>query len=244
MMTTKNDGQSEPSLILAVERSGGEPGIAIFKDNGLMHSEYFDELPARAPQWMAQLARSLAALGLAPRDFSGFVCGLGPGSFSGIRAALAAMTGMALPLNIPVYGVASAAALALGSMKRHRRELVTVVGDARRERLWCVSYRLAEDKLWLADGRVPQHTAEDFQLVSSGALPQAIAPGALVVSPDWERLHTTLSALPSAVDLIKHPCHASAAEVARLAHGGMANAITEPQPIYLHPAVAERKASA
>ncbi len=51
--------------------------------------------------------------GLAPRDLTGLVCGLGPGSFTGLRIGLATLKGLAYALKIPIAGVSSLAAVAL-----------------------------------------------------------------------------------------------------------------------------------
>ena len=79
-----------------------------------MCEKVWDGEPSRAPAWMAELADVIAAHGWNGASFDEFVCGLGPGSFSGIRACLAALQGLALPDGRPVYGIASAAAVALG----------------------------------------------------------------------------------------------------------------------------------
>ena len=125
---------------LVIDRSSGHPSMAVFEDNVCVCEKVWDGEPSRAPAWMAELADVIAAHGWNGASFDEFVCGLGPGSFSGIRACLAALQGLALPDGRPVYGIASAAAVALGQAEGEER--VTVVGDARRNRLWCVTYEV------------------------------------------------------------------------------------------------------
>lgn len=50
---------------------------------------------------------------LTPRALTGLVCGLGPGSFTGLRIGLATLKGLAYALRIPITGVSSLAAVAL-----------------------------------------------------------------------------------------------------------------------------------
>lgn len=54
----------------------------------------------------------LAAHGKTLRDVSGFVTGLGPGSFTGLRIGLSTIKGLAYALKVPAVGASSLAALA------------------------------------------------------------------------------------------------------------------------------------
>ena len=74
------------------------------------------------------VAAVLEAAGLTLADVDAFVCGVGPGSFTGLRISLATMKGLALALGKPLYGVRTVEAF--------RRALpgapVIAVVDARR----------------------------------------------------------------------------------------------------------------
>ncbi len=224
---------------LVLDRSSARPGMAGFEDDDLRFEQIWDGEPTRAPEWIAWTAEALAGHGWNVPGLDAFVCGLGPGSFSGIRACLSALQGMALPSGLPVWGVASAAALALGQGDGG----VTVVGDARRNRLWCVSYVVdaAAGRVRLSDGRVPAHTADDFQLVPSDALAHAVPDGTRIVSPDWDRLSNVLAAAFPAERLISRAVFPRPADLGRLALSDAAGRVTEPLPIYLHPAVAAKE---
>jgi len=191
--------------------------------------------PSRAPGWLAEARDVLAAAQIPLAAVTSFVCGVGPGSFSGIRACLAAVNGLAMPEARPVYGVASAAAIALAQAA----ERVTVAGDARRNRIWCVTYQVdaAAGRVRLADGRVPSHTADDFQLVAADELPKAVPEGTRIVSPDWERLAPALRAAFGEARLLAQPVFPSAEAIGRLACAEPSARRLEPSPIYLHPAV-------
>ncbi|PZR13539.1 MAG: tRNA (adenosine(37)-N6)-threonylcarbamoyltransferase complex dimerization subunit type 1 TsaB [Archangium gephyra] len=54
----------------------------------------------------------LAAHGKTLRDVTGFVTGLGPGSFTGLRIGLSTIKGLAYALKVPAVGASSLAALA------------------------------------------------------------------------------------------------------------------------------------
>lgn len=230
--------------VLVVDRSTSRPGFAVFEAGRLAYEHVWAGEPSRAPEWLDELSRLLAERGLDAAGAESFVCGLGPGSFSGIRACLAALSGLALPGGRPVLGVASAAALALGQAGGVER--VTVVGDARRDRLWCVTYRVDEaaGRVALDGGAAPAQTAADFRLVPAGALAAAVPAGSRVVTSDWERLAPVLRATFPDGRLVERAVYPRPADLGRLALSGPGAAVPEPVPIYLHPAVAAQAGAA
>jgi len=224
-----------PKKTLVIDRSSVRPSFALFQETTLLCHHQWTGEPTRAPEWLAEVRARLAVQQLSFDAIDQYVCGLGPGSFSGIRACLAAILGLALPTKTPVYGLASAAAIASALPD----PCVTVVGDARRNRLWCVTYRKEGDsqRLVLADGKTPTHTADDFALVESSALAAMIPKEARVVSTDWERLEKVLASACSPEQLIPHPVTATAEALGHLAFSDLPALKLEPSPIYLHPAV-------
>ena len=216
---------------LTLDRSSQLPSLAVFKSADVVLSHSWQGAQ-NGGTWLAEARALLTDAGIALTSIDRFVCGTGPGSFSGIRACLAAVNGLVLPSDARAYGVASAAAIAAAQ----NASLVTVVGDARRNRLWCVTYQIAEGRLRLANtGGMPTHTADDFQLVPTSDLARAIPTEALVVSPDWERLAPVLES--TATRLIKAAAFPSAEVIGKLALAEPSALRPEPSPIYLHPAV-------
>ena len=236
-------------LTLVVERSTCRPGWALFRDMACLQEAVTEAEPSRTPDWLPLLNDALAAAGVSLAEIDRFAVGLGPGSFSGIRAAVAALQGAALPGSKPLFGVSSAAALAYARLIR-RAELglctpVSVVGDARRERLWCAVYTLSERRLMVhtASGiRTPSHDAADFTLTTWADLPALLPPGTQLASPDRERMGARLAACLPPEQLEDGVCMPSAVDVGRLLLSDLDAAHLDPLPIYLHPAVAEARA--
>lgn len=228
-------------LILAADRSAGRSGLAVFKGGEAVCVKRWDSEPSRAPEWIAEAGQALSEAGIEIGAIGRFICGLGPGSFSGIRACLSAMQGMALPGGRPVCGVASAAALALGQARG--AEAVTVAGDARRGRVWCVTYRVdkAAARVRLMDGSAPSHTGDDFALVAADELAEVVPEGTLIVSPEWTGLGQALSETFPADRLARRDAFPDVVDLGRLVLSEPEGCVAEPVPIYLHPAVAVKR---
>ena len=153
------------------------------------------------------------------------VVGTGPGSFAGIRSALAFAQGYALGKSCEVLGLPSPCAIAGSYFSTSTSDLnlpLAVVGDARREKYWvalfdglkliCPAFQVAKDDLRL---RIPL--------------------SAKVVSPDAMRIDELLKEtfaerylgerLPTDEGLKAY------------AEANPAALVKEPLPIYLNPAV-------
>ena len=143
------------------------------------------------------------------------VVGTGPGSFAGIRSALAFAQGYALGTKCEVAGLPSACAL-VGEGP------IAVVGDARQGKAWVAlfdGYRLEKDV---------------FQ-VNQGELKGAIPADYGVVTPDAKRLDAFLrEAFGDRYLGGKAP---TSEGLQRFAEANPAILKPEPLPIYLNPAV-------
>ncbi len=84
------------------------------------------------------IQRVLSASGLEASDMDYFACGLGPGSFTGMRIGLAAIKGLSVGLGRPVAGVSTLDILAEGAPEEYSRIVPAV--DAKRGLVYCASY--------------------------------------------------------------------------------------------------------
>ena len=73
--------------------------------------------------------------------------GIGPGSYTGIRAAIALTQGWQLALGVKVQGVDSLEALARGEQAGGRRGEVTLAVDAQRGEFYLARFELSDDCL-------------------------------------------------------------------------------------------------
>ena len=225
--------------MLVVERSVAPGSWALYRDGDVLAARPFGAAEPRAPAWVAELMGGLAALDVAPSALTSLVVGTGPGSFSGIRAAIAALQGLALPRAIPLFGLPSAAGLADGYLRRTGQSCVAVVGDARRHRLWCAVYRRSPDGALrlAATGAPPAHAGDDFVLCELATLGGLVPPDARIVTPDGARLTAVLAELARARRLPIETLTPTAADLGALFLSSGTTAPRDPVPVYLHPAV-------
>lgn len=144
----------------------------------------------------------MAEAGIAFAQLDGLVCGVGPGSFAGVRIGVGFIKGLALALDLPVVPVSSLAMLAQSALDSGARQVLAAI-DARMDEVYFGAY--ARDKAGLAramsaaqvtapdrvrvDARGPWHAtgsgwaryeaslrsgvAGEVQIVDGAALPQA-----------------------------------------------------------------------
>lgn len=85
------------SDLLVVAAGNGQTAHCSVIDAGRRHSTIL----------MQEIDRTLAHLGIAPYTLDGFICGTGPGSFTGLRIGLATMRMMAQVRRAPLAGISS-----------------------------------------------------------------------------------------------------------------------------------------
>ena len=210
--------------LLALDRSTDIQSVAL-EENGRIVSRLFEGADARRADWPVKVHDLLAANGLAFCDLDRIVVGTGPGSFAGIRGALAFAQGLAIGIRAKrvraaddpiVYGLPSALALALDD------GVTAVVGDARRGLFWVAVY----------DGA---RTVVELHLVTREELPAAVPPETAVVTPDGARIGTALGELFGT--RFRGNRAPSAERLAQVALTHPEILVPEPLPIYLSPAV-------
>ena len=134
-------------IILAFESSGGKASAAVGRGGAVLaRRDHFARHGHAA--WMLTLARDvLADAGITPRQCptqcEAILAGRGPGSFTGIRIALAAAKGMGLAWGCPVFGLSSLESMA--SAAADGEHPVAAIADSRRGSLFV--------EMFSADGR-------------------------------------------------------------------------------------------
>jgi tRNA threonylcarbamoyladenosine biosynthesis protein TsaB len=102
-------------MILALETSSSLCAVCLYdEDAGKVVAEVSNDIGrGHAERLMDDIERALKCAGLTYKDVTALACGVGPGSFTGIRVGVAAARGFGLALKVPVHGVTSLQAIAL-----------------------------------------------------------------------------------------------------------------------------------
>jgi len=104
--------------------------------------------PRHATHLLPLAAELLGRAGLDFSDLERIAVGVGPGTFTGLRIGLATARALAQARRIPLVGVSTPAALALGAWDatlRAGRELVVPVIDARRGEVFAAGWQVQAD---------------------------------------------------------------------------------------------------
>jgi tRNA threonylcarbamoyl adenosine modification protein YeaZ len=119
-------------ITLALETSTPRGGVAVFQDGELVFSESFTADRSHSSGLFAVIERALAG-----KERPGqIVVGLGPGSYAGVRIAIAAGIGISVATGAEMLGVPSILGLDGGEY--------LAVGDARRGGYWVARVRDGE----------------------------------------------------------------------------------------------------
>lgn len=131
---------SEQRCWLAIETSTQLCSVALLSDGQVEWREH-NEARAHATIIMPMIDELLDATGRQFSDINGFVFGQGPGSFTGVRIAVALTQGLALGGQVPVLGVSSLRVLAQQALNAHRSlDSVCVAQDARMSEVYTGRY--------------------------------------------------------------------------------------------------------
>lgn len=111
---------------------------------GKIISQVYLEATLQHGERLAQaIANCLAESGLEFKDITGVAVGHGPGSFVGVRVAIAHAKGICLALNIPLVGICTLSAIACGIyLEKPAQGLVFL--DARRREFYALSVSIAK----------------------------------------------------------------------------------------------------
>jgi tRNA threonylcarbamoyladenosine biosynthesis protein TsaB len=133
--------------ILALEFSANERSVALAETHaeGLIRVlSSVRESDFRGITGLSIIDRVLTEAKVAPGDVTRVAVGLGPGSYTGIRSAIAIAQGWQLGRNVEIVGISSVVCLAEQARALRLFGLVTIVIDAQREELYVARYRVEE----------------------------------------------------------------------------------------------------
>lgn len=99
-------------MILALDTATETASVALYHPDGLAAEHTWRSGRKHTVELMPEVERVLQRAGLKPQALSGVAVTIGPGSFTGLRIALAAAKGLVAVLGVPLFGVPTLEAMA------------------------------------------------------------------------------------------------------------------------------------
>lgn len=130
-------------MILAIDTATEYASLALYNQDGILSEETWYAGRNHTVELMPRITRTLDLAGLRVADLTALAVSLGPGSFTGLRIALSAAKGMALPHKLPVVGVPTLEVTAYPL--RSFTEPVWAVAQAGRGRILAACFAWVED---------------------------------------------------------------------------------------------------
>ena len=179
--------------ILALEFSSEQRSVAVLPTRGegpspapVVAVEFGN---TRIPNTFKLIERALGEAGLEREQIDCVAVGLGPGSYTGIRAAISVGQAWQLAREIKLLGISSVETLALQAQAAGAVGQVSFILDAQRNEFYMATYEIKPDGLTvLTPLRVATHAEVSARAAAGekflGPVAPAFSPEALALFPD------------------------------------------------------------
>jgi tRNA threonylcarbamoyladenosine biosynthesis protein TsaB len=125
--------------LLAVDTSTKYLSLGIYNE-GSLYGYNLEVGPKLSSLLAVTIKRVLDASGLDIKNLDYFACGLGPGSFTGMRVGLSTMKGLSWALRKPLIGISTLDILAMNALSCNRKIIIPVI-DAKRSLIYSCFYK-------------------------------------------------------------------------------------------------------
>ena len=133
-------------LLLVLETSGRVGAVALARGPDVLCAQHLDETRRHARDLAPVTAALLRERGLSPRDLSGVVVGLGPGSYTGLRVGLMSAKALSYATGCALIGVSTFAAIARQAPAGISQ--LDVLADAQQDKVYVQSFNRQAEQ-WL-----------------------------------------------------------------------------------------------
>jgi tRNA threonylcarbamoyl adenosine modification protein YeaZ len=177
--------------ILALEFSSSERSVAVLAEAGSCVTAM--ETGGRTVRAFELIEWALTEARLEREQIECIAVGLGPGSYTGIRAAIALAQGWQLARNVKLLGVSSMESLALGAQGRGWFGTVNLAIDAQRNEFYLARYEISAEE-W--------REIAPLKLVSREDVAKHVNANEILIGPGMEKLFPHARAIcPDAASL-------------------------------------------
>ncbi len=207
-------------LVLGFDSAGAGASVSVLRDGAVVAARAAAMERGQAEILMPMIADTLADARVEATDLDLIGVATGPGSFTGLRIAIAAARGLALATGVPAIGVSRFAAVAaqFPAAQRGSRALLTAL-DTRRDDFFLQLFDREPEQPFLADAETAARRLPRTPLMLAGDAARRLAPA--------------LSGRD--VELAEEPDAPCATQVARLAAAEFRPGVVipPPRPLYL-----------
>ncbi|RCX20518.1 tRNA threonylcarbamoyladenosine biosynthesis protein TsaB [Fontibacillus phaseoli] len=116
--------------LLAFDTSTSSLAVAVMENGKLLAETNIHAERNHSAYLVSAIGDVLAAAGIAKAELDGIAVGMGPGSYTGARIAVTTAKTLAWSLRLPVFGVSSLEAIALGGWARSAGQDAAELGRA------------------------------------------------------------------------------------------------------------------
>ena len=163
--------------ILALEFSSAQRSVAVACGAGHVR-EAIETSKGHTMQPFAMIEAALEQANIERDEIGLIVVGLGPGSYTGIRAGIAMAQGWQLARNVALTGISSVEAIAAQAQEDGLRGTCSVVVDAQRGEFYLASWELAD---------AGQRNLEPLRIVSAEEASAHADAGQIIIGPEVTR---------------------------------------------------------
>jgi tRNA threonylcarbamoyladenosine biosynthesis protein TsaB len=237
-------------LLLGIDTSSQAATAALSKDGAIICEYTLNQKKTHSAQLLPMIEQMLKASGYEFSDIDAFACGVGPGSFTGVRIGVSIIKGLAFGKNIPCVPVSTLDALA-----ENLRPMAEALGhdfyvcpvmDARRSQVYTALFLYETD----ADGNTVKTRVWEDDMLSAAELEQHLSALELPVLFVGEGCRVTqreihLPHCKEAPEAVRYQSGVSVASAARAVYEAAEDksVFTDLalKPTYLRPSQAERE---
>lgn len=176
--------------ILALEFSTNERSVAVAASEGTILGA-IRESDYRGVTGMTLIDRGLKQAGVQAGEISMIVVGLGPGSYTGVRSAIAIAQGWQLGRDVKLAGISSVRCLAEEAKREGIHGSVRLIVDAQRGEVYTSLYRISPEAAV---------EVEPLQIVS----PSALGKEELIAGPDASKFVSEARNLTPSAEALCH----------------------------------------
>lgn len=146
-----------PGRLLALDTSTAVMSVAILEEGRLLKEVHILADRTHSLHLMPMIQELIQACGMKLSELSAIAVGVGPGSYTGVRIGVTAAKTLAWTLKLPIIGVSSLEAMALGAGVSETRAIaeaetkqqwIVPLMDARRAQAYTGLYAMTGDDQW------------------------------------------------------------------------------------------------